>query len=263
MNYSFNDKHAIVCGSTDGIGKATAFELAANGCDITLVARNEDKLEKTLAELPKQKREQNHSFLKADFNNANSLKSKINFYINELDKPVHILVNNSGGPKGGNLLHAEIDEFRQAFERLLIANQIISQAVAPIMKRNRYGRIINIISTSVKQVIPGLGVSNTIRGSVAQWAKTLAMELGPYQISVNNVLPGYTVTNRLNELAMGKALKEKTTPDEIKKNWESNTTLKRLGSPKEIANVIVFLCSDKSSYITGQNISVDGGRIGV
>jgi 3-oxoacyl-[acyl-carrier protein] reductase len=263
MNYSFNDKHAIVCGSTDGIGKATAFELAANGCDITLIARNEDKLEKTLAELPKQKREQNHSFLKADFNNANSLKSKINFYINELDKPVHILVNNSGGPKGGNLLHAEIDEFRQAFERLLIANQIISQAVAPIMKRNRYGRIINIISTSVKQVIPGLGVSNTIRGSVAQWAKTLAMELGPYQISVNNVLPGYTVTNRLNELAMGKALKEKTTPDEIKKNWESNTTLKRLGSPQEIANVIVFLCSDKSSYITGQNISVDGGRIGV
>lgn len=263
MTYSFNDKHAIVCGSTDGIGKATAFELAANGCDITLVARNEDKLEKTLAELPKQKREQNHSFLKADFNNANSLKSKINFYINELDKPVHILVNNSGGPKGGNLLHAEIDEFRQAFERLLIANQIISQAVAPIMKRNRYGRIINIISTSVKQVIPGLGVSNTIRGSVAQWAKTLAMELGPYQISVNNVLPGYTVTNRLNELAMGKAIKEKTTPDEIKKGWESNTTLKRLGSPQEIANVIVFLCSDKSSYITGQNISVDGGRIGV
>lgn len=263
MNYSFNNKHAIVCGSTDGIGKATAIELAANGCDITLVSRNENKLKKTLAELPKQKKEQSHSFIKADFNYANSLKTTVDNFINTLDKPVHILVNNSGGPKGGNILNADIDEFRQAFERLLIANQIITQAVAPLMKKNKYGRIINIISTSVIQVIPGLGVSNTIRGSVAQWAKTLAIELGPYQISVNNVLPGYTNTKRLNELAESKALKEKTTSYEIKKNWENNTTLKRLASPDEIANVIVFLCSDKSSYITGQNISVDGGRIGV
>ena len=263
MNYSFNKKHAIVCGSTDGIGKATAFELAANGCDITLVSRSANKLEKTLTELPKQNREQEHSYLEADFNNANSLKSKINSYVNKLDKPVHILVNNSGGPRGGNILQAELDEFRQAFEGLLIANQIISQAVAPIMKRNRYGKIINIISTSVKQVIPGLGVSNTIRGSVAQWSKTLAMELGPHQISVNNVLPGYTTTKRLNELADDKAFRENTTPDEIKRNWENNTILKRLASPEEIANVIVFLCSDKSSYITGQNISVDGGKIGV
>lgn len=263
MNYSFNKKHAIVCGSTDGIGKATAFELAANGCDITLVSRSANKLEKTLTELPKQNREQEHSYLEADFNNANSLKSKINSYINKLGKPIHILVNNSGGPKGGNILQAEIDEFRQAFERLLIANQIISQAVAPIMKRNRYGKIINIISTSVKQVIPGLGVSNTIRGSVAQWSKTLAMELGPHQISVNNVLPGYTTTKRLNELADDKAFKENTTSDEIKRKWENNTILRRLASPGEIANVIVFLCSDKSSYITGQNISVDGGKIGV
>ena len=263
MNYSFSKKHAIVCGSTDGIGKATALELAANGCDITLVSRSANKLEKTFTELPKQNREQEHSYLEADFNNANSLKSKINSYINKLGKPIHILVNNSGGPRGGNILQAEIDEFRQAFERLLIANQIISQAVAPIMKRNRYGKIINIISTSVKQVIPGLGVSNTIRGSVAQWSKTLAMELGPHQISVNNVLPGYTTTKRLNELADDKAFKENTTSDEIKRKWENNTILRRLASPGEIANVIVFLCSDKSSYITGQNISVDGGKIGV
>jgi 3-oxoacyl-[acyl-carrier protein] reductase len=131
------------------------------------------------------------------------------------------------------------------------------------MKKNKYGRIVNIISTSVKQVIPGLGVSNTIRGSVAQWAKTLAIELGPHQISVNNILPGYTTTNRLNELAKVKATKDMTTSKMVKKKWKNNTSLKRLGSPQEVASVIAFLCSDKSSYITGQNISVDGGRIGV
>lgn len=263
MNNIFENKHAIVCGSTDGIGKATAIELAANGCDITLVARNEDKLIETITSIPKLTEKQEHLYIKADFNDTNSLGLAVNKFINQLDKSVHILVNNSGGPKGGSLLEAELDEFRETFERLLVANQIMAQAIAPIMKKNKYGRIINIISTSVKQVIPGLGVSNTIRGSVAQWAKTLAMELGPYQISVNNILPGYTETKRLNELAKSKALKEKSTTHEIKKNWENNTILKRLASPEEIANVIVFLSSEKSSYITGQNISVDGGKIGV
>ena len=139
----------------------------------------------------------------------------------------------------------------------------MAQAVAPIMKKNNYGRIINIISTSVKQVIPGLGVSNTIRGSVAQWAKTLAIELGPFGISVNNILPGYTTTKRLQEIATNKADELNITPDEVMKLWEQKTTLKRLGTPSEIANVITFLSSEKSSYITGQNISVDGGRLGV
>jgi 3-oxoacyl-[acyl-carrier protein] reductase len=218
---------------------------------------------KTLKDLPKQKTEQVHSFVKADFNDTNSLHNKINNHISNLDRPVHILVNNSGGPKGGNILEADPDDFRKAFERLLIANQVISRLVAEVMKKNKYGRIVNIISTSVKQVIPGLGVSNTIRGSVAQWAKTLAIELGPHQISVNNILPGYTTTNRLNELAKVKATKDMTTSKMVKKKWKNNTSLKRLGSPQEVASVIAFLCSDKSSYITGQNISVDGGRIGV
>jgi 3-oxoacyl-[acyl-carrier protein] reductase len=260
-NYFFN-KHALICGSTDGIGKESAIQLAKNGCEVTLISRNEKKLIKTLGELST-KEKQNHSFLVADFNESLLLEKKICNYVQNLNKPIHILVNNSGGPKGGSLLGAGLDEFRQTFERLLIANQIMAQAVAPIMKKNHYGRIINIISTSVKQVIPGLGVSNTIRGSVAQWAKTLAMELGPFGISVNNILPGYTTTKRLKEIATNKADELNITSEEVMKVWEENTTLKRLGTPSEIANVITFLSSEKSSYITGQNISVDGGRLGV
>ena len=262
MKKSFFNKHALVCGSTDGIGKESALQLAKNGCEVTLISRNEKKLIQTLGELSTGEM-QNHSFLVADFNETSLLEKKICDYVKNLNKPIHILVNNSGGPKGGSLLEAGLDEFRQTFERLLIANQIITQAVAPTMKKNNYGRIINIISTSVKQVIPGLGVSNTIRGSVAQWAKTLAMELGPFGISVNNILPGYTTTKRLQEIANNKADKLNITAEEVIKEWEKNTTLKRLGTPSEIANVITFLSSDKSSYITGQNLSVDGGRIGV
>ena len=179
-----------------------------------------------------------------------------------MGKVVDILVNNSGGPHGGPIIEAEEDEFKEAFDRLLICNQVMAKAVFPGMKEKGSGRIINIISTSVKQVIPGLGVSNTIRGSVAQWGKTLAMELGKYGICVNNVLPGYTSTARLEELAKSKAAALGVSTGEVYGQWEKNTSLKRLGTPEEIANTIVFLASDESAYITGHNLSVDGGRFG-
>ena len=261
MNLSLKHKHAFVCGSTDGIGKASALLMAEYGCEITLIARNQEKLDSTLSELA-QNDDQNHSTVCADFDDPGMLKEKVNSQISTLGKPVDILVNNSGGPHGGALIEAEEDEFRIAFERLLICNHIMAKAVVPGMKEQGSGRIINIISTSVRQVIPGLGVSNTIRGSVAQWGKTLAIELGEYGICVNNILPGYTATTRLQDLADRKAETMGVTPDQIRDDWAKNTSLKRLGTPDEIASSVAFLASDAAGYVSGHNLSVDGGRFG-
>ena len=261
MNLSLKHKHAFVCGSTDGIGKASALLMAEYGCEITLIARNQEKLDSTLSELA-QNDDQNHSTVCADFDDPGMLKEKVNSQISTLGKPVDILVNNSGGPHGGALIEAEEDEFRIAFERLLICNHIMAKAVVPGMKEQGSGRIINIISTSVRQVIPGLGVSNTIRGSVAQWGKTLAIELGEYGICVNNILPGYTATARLQDLADRKAETMGMTPDQIRDDWAKNTSLKRLGTPDEIASSVAFLASDAAGYVSGHNLSVDGGRFG-
>jgi len=259
MNLSLKHKHAFVCGSTDGIGKASALLLAEHGCEITLIARNQEKLDSTLLELA-QNNGQNHSTVCADFDDPETLKERVNSQISTLGKPVDILVNNSGGPHGGTLIEAEEDEFRIAFERLLICNHIMAKAVVPGMKEQGSGRIINIISTSVRQVIPGLGVSNTIRGSVAQWGKTLAIELGEYGICVNNILPGYTATARLQDLADSKAESMGVTPGQIQDSWAKNTSLRRLGTPEEIAGTVAFLASDAAGYISGHNLSVDGGR---
>ena len=261
MNLSLKHKHAFVCGSTDGIGKASALLMAEYGCEITLIARNQEKLDSTLSELA-QNDDQNHSTVCADFDDPGMLKEKVNSQISTLGKPVDILVNNSGGPHGGALIEAEEDEFRIAFERLLICNHIMAKAVVPGMKEQGSGRIINIISTSVRQVIPGLGISNTIRGAVAQWAKTLALELGGFGITVNNILPGYTATERLQELAENKAKSMGKTVEDIYKAWAKNTSLRRLGKPKEIASAVAFLASDSAGYINGHNLSIDGGRFG-
>ena len=261
MNLSLNDKHAIICGSTDGIGKASAILIAERGASVTLVARNQEKLDQTLSELSTN-HGQVHFSLCADFDNPNQLKEKITGHMKVIVGQANILVNNSGGPHGGALIDAEENEFRVAFERLLICNQIMAKAVVPGMKELGEGRIINIISMSVTQVIPGLGVSNTIRGAVAQWAKTLALELGEFGIKVNNILPGYTATTRLQSLAESKAKSLGVSPGDINEVWKNNTSLHRLGKPREIASAVAFLASDASSYINGHDISVDGGRFG-
>ena len=259
MKLSLINKHAIVCGSTDGIGKASALLLAKQGCEITLVARNQDKLDNTQSELNTDHNQKHYSVC-ADFDNSMDLKKKIKMHMRSLGRSVDILVNNSGGPHGGPLIEADEDEFRAAFERLLIGNHIMAKAVVPGMKEKGVGRIVNIISTSVKQVIPGLGVSNTIRGSVAQWGKTLALELGEHGICVNNILPGYTATDRLKYLAESKANSLGVDIEDIRNKWAENTSLKRIGNVDEVANTVLFLASDESSYVTGHNFSVDGGR---
>mgnify|MGYP000320139674 CR=1 FL=1 len=259
INNMLENKNALVCGSTDGIGKETAILLAQKGAEIILLARNKEKLISTISELSINNG-QNHRYVCADFDNPLGLKEAVQNQVLDYEKPIHILINNSGGPHGGPLIEAEENEFRIAFERLLICNHILAKEVVPRMKEIKYGRIINIISTSVKQVIKGLGVSNTVRGSVAQWAKTLALELGEFGITVNNILPGYTKTNRLNELALKNANFEGKTVEDIFNSWASNNSINRIGDAKEIAESVAFLASESSGFINGHDLVVDGGR---
>lgn len=258
MNLNLINKNALVCGSTAGIGKASAKEMAQLGATITLVARNEDKLKDVLASLSTE-HNQKHDYLIADFTNPTELKAKVTKASSE--KNYHILLNNTGGPKGGPIFSAETDEFVNAFQQHLVCNQILSQAVVPGMKEDGYGRIINIISTSVKQPIEGLGVSNTIRGAVASWSKTLATELGPFGITVNNVLPGFTATERLDQIVSNIAKnKLKSTEDHARETMKNVVPARRFAEPEETAYAVAFLASPSASYINGINLPVDGGR---
>jgi 3-oxoacyl-[acyl-carrier protein] reductase len=252
-------KKALVCGSTQGIGKATAIALANMGADLVLIARNEEKLKETLAEMPKLSADQQHAYLIADFSQPLTLQKVIENYLQQ-GNTIHILVNNSGGPKGGPIKDAHPDEFIAAFNQHLICNHILAQAIYPGMIAANYGRIINVISTSVKQPLPNLGVSNTIRGAVASWSKTLANELGQYGITVNNVLPGATNTARLQSIAQVKADQHQETVAAVFEEMAQETPMKRIAQPEEIAAAIAFLASPDASYINGINVPVDGGR---
>lgn len=258
MNIDLTNRRAIVCGSTQGIGKAVALQFASSGASVILIARNEDSLRKVLRELPATKK-QNHNFIVADFSDPELLKKKMHNFISE-NPPVHILVNNTGGPKAGEAISADTSEFIQAFSNHLICNQIITQSAVDGMKKEKYGRIINIISTSVKQPLKGLGVSNTIRGAVASWSKTLAGELAQFGITVNNVLPGATKTERLFSLFENRAMASGKDIEEIKKEWMKESPAARFAEPEEIAYAVTFLASEFASYINGINVPVDGGR---
>ena len=256
MNLNLKNKNALICGSTAGIGKATAIELATLGANITLLARNEEKLKNTLSELSTNNG-QNHNYLLADFSEPDSLKEILS---NNINKNYHILLNNTGGPKGGPIFNANLSEFTAAFSQHLLCNQLLVQAVVAGMKINNYGRIINIISTSVKQPIEGLGVSNTIRGAVANWSKTLASELGPFGITVNNVLPGATATERLDQIMINVGKKIGKSPEEAREVMKSIIPARRFAKPEEIAYTVAFLASETAGYINGINLPVDGGR---
>jgi 3-oxoacyl-[acyl-carrier protein] reductase len=256
--FSLKNKNAIICGSTQGIGKATAIKLAEMGSNVILIARSEDKLLTALKELPNDG-SQNHQYLVADFSKPNELKEIITEFVAKGNK-VNILVNNTGGPKGGPIKDATTDEFINTFNQHLICNHILVQALYPGMIETGYGRIINVISTSVKQPLPNLGVSNTIRGAVASWSKTLANELGEYRITVNNVLPGATNTIRLQGIAEAKSEKTGETVSDIFEEMAMESPMKRIAQPEEVAAAIAFLASPEASYINGINLPVDGGR---
>ena len=251
-------KTALICGSTQGIGKESALKIAEMGATICLIARNEDKLKDTLLELPNDCG-QKHHYLVADFSKPYELKEIINNYILE-GNSISILVNNTGGPKGGPIIYAEIEEFTNTFNQHLVCNHILVQACYPGMINSGYGRIVNVISTSVKQPLPNLGVSNTIRGAVASWSKTMANELGQYGITVNNVLPGATNTIRLQGIAEAKSEKTGESIHDIFEEMAGESPMKRIAEPQEIAAAIAFLVSPEASYINGINLPVDGGR---
>ncbi len=257
MNLSLAGKKAIVCGSTQGIGQAIAVGLAGIGAEVTLLARNEEKLKATVGDLP-QPEGQQHDYLAADFTSPETLREKVSAFIG--DQVFHILVNNTGGPPGGPASEADPAAYKAAFDQHLICNQILTQSVVPGMKQAGYGRIINIISTSVKQPIAGLGVSNTIRGAVASWSKTIANELGPHKITVNNVLPGATKTQRLTTILENRAAKSGKSVAEVTQAWMDEIPARRFAEPEEVAHAAVFLASPAASYINGINIPVDGGR---
>ncbi|MBJ7879094.1 SDR family oxidoreductase [Gelidibacter salicanalis] len=256
MDLQLNNKNALVCGSTAGIGKATAISLAAEGAKVTLVARNEAKLKQTISELPNPEK---HSYIVADFSNPEELQRKVSEFISK-NHGFHILLNNTGGPAGGPIFSAKLEEFGTAFTQHLKCNHVLVQVVVPFMKEQNFGRIINIISTSVKQPLDGLGVSNTIRGAVANWSKTLANELGQFGITVNNVLPGATETERLTGIIRNKANKSGHTEEEAANAMKSAVPARRFAKPEELAYAVTFLASERASYINGVNLPVDGGR---
>ena len=254
-------KHALVCGSTQGIGLACATELARAGARITLLARNREQLEQVRSGLPHAGTGNPHQYLVADFAHPDTVRAVVTEGLGRFG-PVHILVNNTGGPPAGPVVEATDQQFLSAFSSHLLCNQVLAQATLPGMKAQGYGRVVNIISTSVKQPIRNLGVSNTIRGAVASWAKTLAGEVGQFGITVNNVLPGATMTGRHHSLIRLKSEATGKSEEEIERGMKAEIPLGRFAAPEEIAAAVVFLASPAASYITGINLPVDGGRTG-
>ena len=258
MDINLQGKHALVCGSSQGIGKACALELAELGACVTLFSRNKDILEKVLTEL-NTKQGQSHQVLIADFSKPEQVQTVINEHMAS-HAPYEILINNTGGPAPGPANTADASAFVDAFNLHLVSNHHLVQALLNGMKEKQYGRIINVISTSVKQPLNGLGVSNTIRGAVASWAKTLANELGEFGITVNNVLPGATATARLDAIIAGKAKKQNISLEQATVNEKSIIPMRRFAKPEEFAAAAAFLASPAAGYITGINLPVDGGR---
>ncbi|MBP8822125.1 MAG: SDR family oxidoreductase [Flavobacteriales bacterium] len=258
MDIRLDGKHALIGGGTQGIGHATAMAMADLGAHITLLARDEAKLEQAVATLDA-RHGRHHGYLVADMADTGALDAAINGHL-AANGPWDILVNNTGGPPPGLAHEAPIDAYEQAFRLHLLAFQTLVRAVVPGMKAQRNGRIINVISTSVKSPLPNLGVSNTIRGAVAQWGKTLATELGPFNITVNNVLPGATATGRLQAIIANKAKKAGGTEEEAAGEMVAEIPLRRFAEPSEVACAICFLAGPSGAYINGINLPVDGGR---
>jgi len=259
LSLGIKGKTALVAGSTQGIGFAAAEALASLGANCVLISRNEEKLKSAAARLDTAQGQQ-HSYLVADFQKPETVESVVSNFLK--GHSIDILVNNTGGPAGGPITDATPEQFLAAFQQHLICNHMLVRLVMQGMKQAGYGRIVNVISTSVKIPLKGLGVSNTIRGAVASWAKTMANELGQYGITVNNVLPGATATERLETIISNKVAKTGQQADAVEKEMLEEIPAKRFGQPAEIGAVIAFLCTPAAAYVNGTSIPVDGGRTG-
>lgn len=259
MNLALEGKNAVICGSTQGIGYAIAEELALLGANCFLIARSEESLSIAVTQLDTTLR-QMHFYYVADFSEPLQVQKVIADIT--VEHNIHILINNTGGPAAGAITKAQTEEFTNAFQQHLICNHILTTAVINGMKEDGYGRIVNIISTSVKIPLKNLGVSNTIRGAVASWSKTMANELGQFNITVNNILPGYTRTQRLESIILGTANRSNRSHQDVEQEMQADIPMKRFGEAAEVASVAAFLCTPAASYVNGVSIPVDGGRTG-
>jgi 3-oxoacyl-[acyl-carrier protein] reductase len=257
MKLSLEGRRAVVCGASRGIGRAIATVLADMGAQLTLVARDRDALSSVAEKLPGGAAQ--HAIRPLDVTDSAAVAAA--FTEIAAESPVHVLINNTGGPAAGTAYDARPEDFVQGFRQHLVTAQIATQALVPGMKKAGYGRIINITSTSVKEPIPGLGVSNTIRAAVASWAKTISRELAPHGITVNNILPGFTNTERLDYLFKQRADKAGSSVEEIERAALANVPAGRFARPEEIAWAVGFLASPQAAYINGINVPVDGGRM--
>jgi 3-oxoacyl-[acyl-carrier protein] reductase len=259
MVEELKDRHALVCGGSEGIGKAAATALAHMGCTVTLLARDKERLIAVRDALPALSG-QKHRCIVSDMEDLMALKESV---LDAVAKTggFHVLLNNSGGPSAGPLIHEPIDKFESVFRQHVLSAQTLTQLLLDGMIASGYGRIINVISTSVKAPLPNLGVSNTVRGAMSSWAKTLASEVAPWGITVNNVLPGATDTARLRNLIASKALKTGRTEEQVAQEMQEEIPLGRFAQPEEVAHAIAFLASPRAAYISGINLPVDGGRL--
>lgn len=259
MNLDLSNKTALVCGGSQGLGFAVANELALLNATVIILARDENKLKEAVKKLPVHA-QQKHSYITADTSKPDDVKEKLQQCLQQ-NGAIHILINNSGGPASGPALETKPEDFTTAFQSHLITAHTITQLVVPGMKQAGFGRIINIVSTSIKEPISSLVISNSVRAAVANWAKTLANDLAQFGITVNNVLPGYTKTDRLKYLFGKQAESNQTSVDEIEQNKANEIPAKRLGTPEEFGAVVAFLCSPAASYVNGINLPVDGGAL--
>jgi len=254
MDIDMSPYRAVVCGASKGIGRACAIELAQLGAELLLVARSEQALAELCDSLPGS----GHSYLTLDMSNTADLKEKFPEALG--DKGAQILIHNCGGPAAGPLIEAGEEQLEEAFTQHIVSAQLMAKAMISGMKERNYGRIIHVISTSVKAPIPNLGVSNTIRGAMASWAKSMANELAGFGITVNNVLPGYTATSRLDALLESASKRTSKPVEQVEKEWKAKVPAGRFGKPEELAQAVAFLASPAASYINGINLPVDGGR---
>ncbi|PHQ62464.1 MAG: short-chain dehydrogenase [Maribacter sp.] len=258
MNISLKNKRALVGGSSGGIGKAIAQQLAESGASVTIMARNEEKLKAAIKHLSTTEG-QKHQYLVVDFSDFEGYKKIISCYFDT--NSVDILINNTQGPAAGNALEKNVDDYQTAFDLLFKTVVFTTELALKQMQKNTWGRIINVASVSVKEPLSYLALSNSIRAAVVTWAKSLATDVGEFQITVNSLLTGFFDTERITQLNAKKAEQLGISEAEVLADMKSKVPVKRIGDPKEYGYLVAFLASEKAAYITGTQIPIDGGLL--